>query len=305
MKDYTVENPVFSEKISIVEEEDLVSAENDTAAAKQLIQNDLVLSKRMKQCLGDAPEHGDSKDLVITFESGDEESVDGWTDVPVMQNVEDHKTIFRKISNMVKNVRYLYKLLGTTDISGCGADTVTGAIKKLSERKIPNVTRSASVTQEGQQALDAVEKNAAVSGTIAYDLAQINSNLFVKIQKLSRQRVIKSFAHAAYVDCFCFSPSKDSIVSVNVMVSLTPLSNLNGSAMLQLYGINADDNYVNTVNCLNPYTNSIGSLQLQIEKKFLAKANATYIIRLNQANTQNISANLTIDLFSNVEWLLP
>lgn len=177
MKDYTVENPVFSEKISIVEEEDLVSAENDTAAAKQLIQNDLVLSKRMKQCLGDAPEHGDSKDLVVTFESGDEESADGWTDVPVMQNVEDHKTIFRKISNMVKNVRYLYNLLGTTDISGCGADTVTGAIKKLSERKIPNVTRSASVTQEGQQALDAVEKNAAVPGTMAYDLAQINSNI--------------------------------------------------------------------------------------------------------------------------------
>ncbi len=177
MKDYTVENPVFFEKISIVEEEDLVSAENDTAAAKQLIQNDLALSKRMKQCLGDAPEHGDSKDLVITFESGDEESVDGWTDVPVMQNVEDHKTIFRKISNMVKNVRYLYNLLGTTDISGCGADTVTGAIKKLSERKIPNVTRSASVTQEGQQALDAVEKNAAVPGTMAYDLAQINSKI--------------------------------------------------------------------------------------------------------------------------------
>ena len=115
--------------------------------------------------------------MVITFESGDEESVDGWTDVPVMQNVEDHKTIFRKISNMVKNVRYLYNLLGTTDISGCGADTVTGAIKKLSERKIPNVTRSASVTQEGQLALDAVEKNAAVPGTMAYDLAQINSNL--------------------------------------------------------------------------------------------------------------------------------
>ncbi len=61
MKDYTVENPVFSEKISIVEEEDLVSAENDTAAAKQLIQNDLVLSKRMKQCLGDAQNMGTAR----------------------------------------------------------------------------------------------------------------------------------------------------------------------------------------------------------------------------------------------------
>ncbi len=191
MRDYTVENPVFSDKIRIVEEEDLVNAENDSAAAKQLIQNDLALSKRMKQCLGDAPEHGDSKDLVVTFASGDEQPANEWTDVPVIQSVEDHKTIFTKMSTMVKNVRYLYKLLGTTDISGCGADTVTGAIKKLSERKIPNVTRSASVTQEGQQALDAVEKNAAVSGTMAYDLAQINSKISDDCYLLSGGRGIK------------------------------------------------------------------------------------------------------------------
>ena len=52
MRDYTVENPVFSDKISIVEEDDLVSAENDTAASKQLLQNDLVLQARMDKYLG-------------------------------------------------------------------------------------------------------------------------------------------------------------------------------------------------------------------------------------------------------------
>ncbi len=52
MRDYTIENPIFSDKISIVEEDDLVSAENDTAASKQLLQNDLVLQARMDKYLG-------------------------------------------------------------------------------------------------------------------------------------------------------------------------------------------------------------------------------------------------------------
>ena len=242
MRDYTVENPVFSAKIRIVEEEDLVSAENDSAAAKQLIQNDLALSKRMKQCLGDAPEHGDSKDLVVTFASGDEQPANGWTDVPVIQSVEDHKTIFTKMSTMVKNVRYLYKLLGTTDISGCGADTVTGAIKKLSERKIPNVTRSASVTQEGQQALDAVEKNAAVSGTMAYDLAQINSNLFYSVTLIAD---------------YTIAPGKEKAVSISAPDGYTVIGirfYSTGSSFVHPYVLQSDAVYMR-----NHSTNEIRS----------------------------------------------
>ncbi len=54
MRDYTTENPTFSEKIRIVEESDLVNAENDAAASKQLLQNDLVLLARMEKCMGSA-----------------------------------------------------------------------------------------------------------------------------------------------------------------------------------------------------------------------------------------------------------
>lgn len=43
MKDYTSDAPVFSEKVPIVEESDLVNADNNNAAAKQLLQNDLSL----------------------------------------------------------------------------------------------------------------------------------------------------------------------------------------------------------------------------------------------------------------------
>ncbi len=54
MRDYTTENPSFSKKIRIVEESDLVNAENDAAASKQLLQNDLVLLARMEKCMGSA-----------------------------------------------------------------------------------------------------------------------------------------------------------------------------------------------------------------------------------------------------------
>lgn len=40
-----------------------------------------------------------------------------------------------------------------------------------------DVTRSAAVTVEGKKALDAVEKNAAIAGTLANQLQQVNSNL--------------------------------------------------------------------------------------------------------------------------------
>lgn len=42
---------------------------------------------------------------------------------------------------------------------------------------VPNVTRSAAVTQEGQLALDAIEKNASIEGTLANELGKINSKL--------------------------------------------------------------------------------------------------------------------------------
>lgn len=58
MKDYTTDNPVFSDKIPIVERADLVNWENKTKSEKQLLQNDLVLKARIDKYLGsdDNPE---------------------------------------------------------------------------------------------------------------------------------------------------------------------------------------------------------------------------------------------------------
>lgn len=73
----------------------------------------------------------DSAENTVTFESNDSEENATWTDVPVLSSTEKHKSIFSKISTMFKNVRYLYKILGTTDISSIEDGTLTGAVAKL------------------------------------------------------------------------------------------------------------------------------------------------------------------------------
>lgn len=73
----------------------------------------------------------DTEDNMVTFESGDSLSFDSWTDVDILESGESHKSIFNKLSTMVKNVRYLYKILGNTDISSINNGTVTGALNLL------------------------------------------------------------------------------------------------------------------------------------------------------------------------------
>lgn len=74
---------------------------------------------------------GDSADNTVSFTSEDAADPTGWTDVPVLASGETHRSIFGKISVMVKNIRYLWQLLGSTDISAIGDGTVTGAIDTI------------------------------------------------------------------------------------------------------------------------------------------------------------------------------
>ena len=73
----------------------------------------------------------DAKDSVVSFTSADNKKPTEWTDVSVLAGGEKHSSLFNKISTMFKNIRWLYKMLGTTDISAIGGGTVTGAISAL------------------------------------------------------------------------------------------------------------------------------------------------------------------------------
>lgn len=76
---------------------------------------------------------GDTKNNVTTFQSSDttDALATAWTSVTKLNSGESHSSIFAKMSQMFKNIRYLYKMLGTTDISQIGGGNVTGAIASL------------------------------------------------------------------------------------------------------------------------------------------------------------------------------
>lgn len=99
------------------------------------IQNKAVAEEFEKKLNSD----GDSKDLTTTFTSNDSTNVTEWTDVGLLTSGEKHSSLFQKIATMFKNIRYLYHMLGTADIStlgeGANIGTVTGAISKLNSDK--------------------------------------------------------------------------------------------------------------------------------------------------------------------------
>jgi hypothetical protein len=78
---------------------------------------------------------GDSADSTTTFTTSDtaDGSASSWTTVPALTSGETHKSLFAKMSQMFKNIRFLYKLLGTTDISSIGNGTVTGGLSSLND----------------------------------------------------------------------------------------------------------------------------------------------------------------------------
>ena len=83
--------------------------------------------------IGAVPSGGNTAENTAAFTSSDsaDESASAWTNVSKLSSGEKHSSIFAKVSQMFKNVRYLYKMLGTTDISKIGNGTCTGAISSL------------------------------------------------------------------------------------------------------------------------------------------------------------------------------
>ena len=74
---------------------------------------------------------GDTTENIASFTSTDATEPTEYTDVELLASGEKHSSLFAKISTMFKNIRYLYKMLGTTDISSIGDGTVTGGINSI------------------------------------------------------------------------------------------------------------------------------------------------------------------------------
>lgn len=132
---------------------------------------------------------GNSVNNTVTFTSGDSISPTAWTDVALLKSGEKHSTIFNKVSTMFKNIRYLYKMLGNTDISAIGDGTATGAISELNT----NLSALNDITiiglspwdrnylQDAYQytfRLNAKQKQCNVCGTMTFSNVPIGGVLF-------------------------------------------------------------------------------------------------------------------------------
>ena len=122
---------------TLVEIANWIESDTDGAAAM-----DLKISENAKNIeLKLDKNGGDTMDNITTFTSNDTTESTSWTDVDVMESGEKHSGLFSKISTMFKNIRYLYKLLGTTSISSIGDGTVSGAISTLNSKCVSwNIT---------------------------------------------------------------------------------------------------------------------------------------------------------------------
>lgn len=67
----------------------------------------------------------------VEFESGDELEPESYTTVELIEDNEPRQSFMEKVSTMVKNMRYLFRLMGSEDISTIGNGTVTGALSSL------------------------------------------------------------------------------------------------------------------------------------------------------------------------------
>lgn len=79
---------------------------------------------------------GDTADNVVSFASGDSVNPTGWEDINVVESGETHGSLFRKISLAIKNLRYLYNMIGTADIAAIGDGTIKGAITGLNNNLV-------------------------------------------------------------------------------------------------------------------------------------------------------------------------
>lgn len=111
----------------------------------------------------------------VAFTSGDAASPTAWTSVSVITTGSTLATLFNRISTMVKNVRWLYSKLGTTDISSIGNGTVTGALSTLNGKVVSGIIKTLDAYTESYN-LNTIYSNQE-NNTIAIINGQSEQNI--------------------------------------------------------------------------------------------------------------------------------
>ncbi len=134
--------PVLSDAAYCFSLETCVAAENerDSARVQRAVLHETANIRILERMYEDGQWHewkellqtdGDLKDATVTFDSGDNESPAEWAEVAPVEGGEKQDSLWQKVSLFARNLRYLWKLCGTNDISGLADGTLTGAVSKL------------------------------------------------------------------------------------------------------------------------------------------------------------------------------
>ena len=130
--------------------------------------------KRNGKTFSGTPTKVDTAKSYTTFDSADDKNPTTWSDVELLTSKEEQRSLFSKISTMFKNIRYLYKILGTTDISHYSDGTVTGAIKSACDKADANETAIADVNNK----LGNTDISAVGDGTLTGGLSVLSNNAY-------------------------------------------------------------------------------------------------------------------------------
>ena len=130
--------------------------------------------KRNGKTFSGTPTKGDTANSYTTFDSADDKNPTTWSDVELLTSKEEQRSLFSKISTMFKNIRYLYKILGTTDISHYSDGTVTGAIKAACDKSDANETAIADVNSK----LGNTDISGIGDGTVTGGLSILSNNAY-------------------------------------------------------------------------------------------------------------------------------
>lgn len=147
---------------------------------------------------------------------------------------EDRKTLFGKVAKLITDF-IAHKTLKATP-------SVFGHVK---------ISNSAAITTEGEYALDAVEKNASVEGTLAYQIAQQNNNL-IKI-KVMRYTITNTKAETVVNHQFYIGSAsiKDDIPVGTILATIPTGLYSNGYESLPVESVGLYGNNVTVASEIN------------------------------------------------------
>lgn len=111
---------------------------------------------------------GDTATNTVAFTSSDvaDGSATAWTSVTKLTSGITHATFFARVSQMFKNVRYLYKMLGTTDVSAIGDGTITGGLSTLNSNL---------------ETKNTIRRHSNANGYISFDTVAIDDTMCLKV----------------------------------------------------------------------------------------------------------------------------